>query len=71
MKHPRSTLIAMYQNRSAYYASYADKWRTGYLGRWKWLWNKSYVTDQIQQFQTLAEIYALTARMLAGTETDH
>lgn len=68
-KHSRSALISMYQNRAAYYAKYAALWRDKYLlGRWRWIWGKRRISEDIQRFQTLAEIYALTAQMLAGTE---
>ncbi len=70
MTPPRTTLIVMYQNRAARHARAAEEWRDGYLSSrwWRWFLSRPYCEGNARQFQTLAEIYALTARLLAGVE---
>ncbi len=67
----RRRLIAGFnQVKSQRYAEHARMLRDTYLGTfWGWfMFPKGWVADKIQESQTLAEAYALAARMLMGTQ---
>lgn len=70
MNHPRSTLVKMYQDRAARCSQAAIEWRTFYLGTrfGRFIYKREWATAKIKEYQTLSEIYALTARMLAGID---
>lgn len=69
MSRKRALLIKLNQNRSALYATYAREYRDKLDTRWgRFIYSRVWLEEKIAEWQSWANIYAQTARLLANIE---